>query len=301
MVPLKDSMLEAGSTLGLVVQGLRTNLFGLGCPFYCTSPSVGALAASFLLGLVLGVGLCAWLLYRFDFVPVFTSASSTPVPSASRLSSPPSGRARSALLEYLHEQQPRRRNWGFRGLAWPSGYCGWCPFSGGWFPPIPCWISVWSCALSYCFCWFLRGCVWGSQRSCLWFPGWTWTWDQGSDRFNFCPLPWPSLGCRCTTYWLLCVWPRPCLPCLDCWFVGKSRLGLPGAQPEPDPSDRLAVEVLRGGSCGRCWLSCGVQVFLILLACHRFLGQQHINLPVLSQWSWITSLPPGCRVPWSRH
>ena len=110
MVPIKDSMLEAGSTLGLVVQGLRTNLFGLGCPFYCTSPSVGALAASFLLGLVLGVGLCAWLLYRFDFVPVFTSASSTPVPSASRLSSPPSGRARSALLEYLHEQQPRRRN-----------------------------------------------------------------------------------------------------------------------------------------------------------------------------------------------
>ena len=56
MVPLKGFMLEVWSPLAFVVQGLRKNLFGLGCPFYCTSPSRGALLAAFLLGLVLGVG-----------------------------------------------------------------------------------------------------------------------------------------------------------------------------------------------------------------------------------------------------
>ena len=102
MVPLKGFMLEVWSPLAFVVQGLRKNLFGLGCPFYCTSPSWGALLAAFLLGLVLGVGFCAWILYRFDLVPVVASAPSQS-PSVRLSSSSLVGRARSALLGYLHE------------------------------------------------------------------------------------------------------------------------------------------------------------------------------------------------------
>ena len=44
-------MLELSSA-GLIVQGLRSNLFGPACPFYCSSPAFGALLACFLLGLV---------------------------------------------------------------------------------------------------------------------------------------------------------------------------------------------------------------------------------------------------------
>ena len=106
---LKAFMLEVPSALGFVVQG-KSNLFGLGCPFYCTAPSLGTYLAFFLLGLVLGFASCAWLVVRFDLFP---NCASTPVACPGAPSSthqPPSGRARSALLGYLHEHQPRRRH-----------------------------------------------------------------------------------------------------------------------------------------------------------------------------------------------
>ena len=68
-------MLELSSAAGLVVQGLRSNLFGLARPFYCSSPCFGSLAACFLLGLLCGVGCCAWLLFRFDCLPGLASTS----------------------------------------------------------------------------------------------------------------------------------------------------------------------------------------------------------------------------------
>ena len=57
------SMLEL-SYAGLIVQGLRSNLFGPACPFYCSSPGFGALLACFLLGLVCGGVFSTW--YVFD-------------------------------------------------------------------------------------------------------------------------------------------------------------------------------------------------------------------------------------------
>ena len=110
MVLLKASMLEVPSAVAFVVQGLKSNFYGLGCPAYCTSPSVGSFLAFFLLGLVLGFVLCVWLILRFDLIP---TVASTPFagPCAPSSAHPPVvGRARSALLGYLHEPQPRRRH-----------------------------------------------------------------------------------------------------------------------------------------------------------------------------------------------
>ena len=86
MLPLKNFMLETSSVLGVLVQGLRSNLSGLACPFYCTGPSVSLALSFFLLGFLCGCGLCAWFLLRFDIVPMH---SSTLHPAASAPSVPP--------------------------------------------------------------------------------------------------------------------------------------------------------------------------------------------------------------------
>ena len=65
VLPLKKFMLEASSVLGVLVQGLRSNLWGLACPFYCTGPSVSLALSFFLLGFLCGCGLCAWFLLRW--------------------------------------------------------------------------------------------------------------------------------------------------------------------------------------------------------------------------------------------
>ena len=99
-------MLEASALISLVVQGLRSNLWGLACPYYCPGPSISLAVACFLCGLLSGVALCAWFLLRSDLFPF---AASTP---ASPGQSPPasaSSRPRAALLGYLHGYQPRRQ------------------------------------------------------------------------------------------------------------------------------------------------------------------------------------------------
>ena len=55
MVLLKASMLEVPSAVAFVVQGLKSNFYGLGCPAYCTSPSVGNLLGLLPVGLGLGL------------------------------------------------------------------------------------------------------------------------------------------------------------------------------------------------------------------------------------------------------
>ena len=43
--------------------GATSNLWGLGCPLYCTQPTVGFLLASFLTGIISGFGLGIWIAY----------------------------------------------------------------------------------------------------------------------------------------------------------------------------------------------------------------------------------------------
>jgi hypothetical protein len=57
------------AALSIVLDGYRTNFFGVGCPAYCTSPSLGLMVAMFLLGcglLVFSVSF-TWPSVRLDF------------------------------------------------------------------------------------------------------------------------------------------------------------------------------------------------------------------------------------------
>ena len=85
--------------LGLALDGLRTNFWGLGCPQYCTQPSIGLVRATFLLGLFVGVAGVVIVVLRL--YPVWSSAASSGSPAAS--SSAPLSRA-ALLASYLHEQ-----------------------------------------------------------------------------------------------------------------------------------------------------------------------------------------------------
>lgn len=105
-------MLELPTAVGFVVQGLRSNLYGLACPFYCATPGIGSLVACYLAGVLSGGFVCVWILVRFDLFPACSSTDPHLVHSPPGLSpgfQPPLGRARSTLLAYLHEQ-PRRRH-----------------------------------------------------------------------------------------------------------------------------------------------------------------------------------------------
>ena len=68
-----------------VVQGaVGTNLYGLGCPFYCSSPSVPLLLLCVVIGLVLGSAGTIFLAFRLGFWTLPCPQSSAP-PSVSGL------------------------------------------------------------------------------------------------------------------------------------------------------------------------------------------------------------------------
>ena len=86
--------------LTLAHQGLQTNLWGLACPFYCTSPGVGALLACFLLGLIIGAIGGFFLALRIFGI----TADPERVPAgAAAPSFVPELRRRARLQAYLHE------------------------------------------------------------------------------------------------------------------------------------------------------------------------------------------------------
>ena len=83
--------------MGALKAAVNTNLFGVACPFNCTGPSVGLSLSGFLLGFLCGVGFCAWILFRFDFV---TSSRSIGLPL--HLQQPPL--LRPLLTQVIHVQ-----------------------------------------------------------------------------------------------------------------------------------------------------------------------------------------------------
>ena len=44
---------------------ITTNLWGLGCPIYCTSPALGTFIAFLLIGFIAGTAFGAWATYYF--------------------------------------------------------------------------------------------------------------------------------------------------------------------------------------------------------------------------------------------
>ena len=65
------------SALSIAFEGLRANFWGLGCPAYCTQPSVGLVLCSYLLGLLSERFPSFWP----SGVSVFPSGSSESIPS----------------------------------------------------------------------------------------------------------------------------------------------------------------------------------------------------------------------------
>ena len=121
------------AVLGLVLEGIKTNWWGLACPHHCTQPSVGLLGFCFLLGWISGLAstlVLVWWLSGFWCGPGSDIVRGSSVRLASR--------AR-VLASYLHEPtllQPRRRDWT---------------------PYIPTWGYPGHCAGPYLFCWC---CCW---------------------------------------------------------------------------------------------------------------------------------------------
>jgi len=103
-VILKLFMLEgAFQGLQIVSSALRTNFFGLGCPIYCHQPGISQLALFFLLGLLSGSALTAYL--AWILAPWFLNFEPR------HPSSPGAAPRYSVLSEYLNEPRgfSRRR------------------------------------------------------------------------------------------------------------------------------------------------------------------------------------------------
>ena len=100
-------MLETLSrSLPFVVEALRTNFYGLGCPVYCGNPSLPSLFLALTLGFLLGVAACitlAWLLGSHLLRDLSGHQPAHPATSA------PSTSRYSALVEYLDEHKFQRR------------------------------------------------------------------------------------------------------------------------------------------------------------------------------------------------
>ena len=108
--------------LALAIEGVRSNFWGLGCPAYCASPSLGLLGFCLLLGWLLGllsaVLLLVWIsgpgapLLDFLRCPVHTFRGSSQTSTDSRSQ---------VLAAYVHEpgaHLPRRRRWIAHWPAW---------------------------------------------------------------------------------------------------------------------------------------------------------------------------------------
>ena len=104
-----------GPLVTFTTQALQSNLFGLACPFYCSSPAVGTLIACFLSGVAVGLTLAVYFLWlfaaRFGLCPSGI-APSGPVPP--ERPQPPVDLRLSRLAGYLHahnlQQSQRRRD-----------------------------------------------------------------------------------------------------------------------------------------------------------------------------------------------
>ena len=102
-----QALMNPAAVFGFILEGVKTNLWGLNCPFYCTSPSYGLLGFFALSGWLLGFLSCLALVWI-----VLGLASGSPVSVVGSTLSRLSPRAR-VLASYLHASdsiQPRRRS-----------------------------------------------------------------------------------------------------------------------------------------------------------------------------------------------
>lgn len=222
--------------LSFVSEGLRSNLFGFGCPVYCYQPSLASAGFFLLLDLILGIILAVlllWQLWTFFGAPLAAPSQRGFVPAStfSRYS---------ALAGYLDEPGPNRSR---RRLDWTG-----CKVSRSsdlhfW----ACWPSHRPAATDHPSSGSTFACgkdfVTYTYRGILWFcafcGGWgssnfissaTWTsWDTWSDPFFFWGLPCSLFRSSSSPGWINYIRCRARQACLGCRPVGKGSGGKEGA------------------------------------------------------------------------
>ena len=111
---LSSSMVEVAlRSFQFLVEGVRSNWFGLACPWHCHQPSFSSVLLGFVLGLI--AGCLATIYFAWNFLSLR--------PLSSPQSEAPAPLRHSALAEYLHEPASfrRRRNLGsYLHLSIPS-------------------------------------------------------------------------------------------------------------------------------------------------------------------------------------
>ena len=230
-----DSVVKA---LGFVGEATRTNLFGLGCPIYCTQPSIASLLLCLLLGFLSGICITCYTLWTFCSFGFPPSGSAQPSP-ASRYS---------VLAEYLdeHGSRTRRRHpwahlqlggfvyfhpWTSRSSLWPAPihHPSW-HFLCGIFPRLNCLLLCgWKWAYSHYFC----------SSSC-------WPSNSWSDPGQFWSLPSGVVGfCPCSQRASF-IWFQGQTG-LDSWTVGSCSPTGSCIDPKQDPAYWPQASCLRCG------------------------------------------------------
>ena len=224
--------------LGFLGEATRTNLFGLGCPIYCTQPSLASLLLCLLLGFLSGVGLTLYSLWTFCSFGFSPSGSVQP-PASSRYS---------VLSEYLDEHccRPRRRHpWAHLQLGCFGHHYPWTSRTSLWLAPIHhpprFFISGFFsgvCGLLLC------GWHWSySHRFCTSSTRASYSW---SNCRRLWPLPsgvdWVSSSSfRSTLLWV------QGKACLGCWAVGPCCAPGSCIDPKQDPWHWPQDSLLRCG------------------------------------------------------
>ena len=107
-----QALMSPRAILGLVIEGVRSNFWGLGCPSYCTAPSVGLLGFLLLFGWILGFASALLILFWLSGLGLISFGFPRPLaPSLSGFAPAPSANRNQLLSAYLDEptSRPSRR------------------------------------------------------------------------------------------------------------------------------------------------------------------------------------------------
>ena len=66
--------------VGVVLEGLKNNLWGFRCPLYCSQPDIPLILLTYLLGALCGALACFVFIRYYHQLPVFPSPAAPAVP-----------------------------------------------------------------------------------------------------------------------------------------------------------------------------------------------------------------------------
>ena len=214
-----QALMNPQAVLGLLVEGARSNFWGLACPSYCTQPSWGLLLCCVLVGWLSGILCCLWGLCWF------LGLSAWPNLDFARPSSAFLAPRAQLLASYLHEHPPfqsRRRSWtAYHPSGGPASLCFWPVFlccQSSW--TVGVYLALWV----WCWCCWFWSVFWvGLKPSWVCWPPYctcSWAWDSWDHSAVFWPLPWQVVFSLCSALWVFAVGEREDWAGLVGWAVG---------------------------------------------------------------------------------